>query len=240
MLNKKTVDDLTGLQGKKVLVRCDFNVPLKDGVIQNYNRIDGAIPTIKKLLDQGAKVIPVSYTHLKICGKKPTGHSGGGEDYHSGRNAGPDRRTGRRWRRISVILRKADYRACVLYRKGLAGSLRTQHPSASERNRPHHEHPHRRQGDGETVCCKTGFPYSGQHRRKHGSCLLYTSHLFKRTAQCRNAYCGIALYAAGLKDRRYGHGGKRRSAASHRRNHRRPQKETGHAQKNKMLRRNVI
>ena len=38
MLNKKTVDDLTGLQGKKVLVRCDFNVPLKEGVIQNYNR----------------------------------------------------------------------------------------------------------------------------------------------------------------------------------------------------------
>ena len=61
MLNKKTVDDLTGLQGKKVLVRWDFNVPLKDGVIQNYNRIDGAIPTIKKLLDQGAKVILCSH-----------------------------------------------------------------------------------------------------------------------------------------------------------------------------------
>ena len=61
MLNKKTVDDLTGLQGKKVLVRCDFNVPLKDGVIQNYNRIDGAIPTIKKLVDQGAKVILCSH-----------------------------------------------------------------------------------------------------------------------------------------------------------------------------------
>ena len=61
MLNKKTVDDLTGLQGKKVLVRCDFNVPLKDGVIQNYNRIDGASPTIKKLLDQGAKVILCSH-----------------------------------------------------------------------------------------------------------------------------------------------------------------------------------
>lgn len=61
MLNKKTVDDLTGLQGKKVLVRCDFNVPLKDGVIQNYNRIDGAVPTIKKLLDQGAKVILCSH-----------------------------------------------------------------------------------------------------------------------------------------------------------------------------------
>ncbi len=61
MLNKKTIDDLTGLKGKKVLVRCDFNVPLKDGVIQNYNRIDGAIPTIKKLLDQGAKVILCSH-----------------------------------------------------------------------------------------------------------------------------------------------------------------------------------
>lgn len=61
MLNKKTVDDLTGLQGKRVLVRCDFNVPLKDGEIQNYNRIDGAIPTIKKLLDQGARVILCSH-----------------------------------------------------------------------------------------------------------------------------------------------------------------------------------
>ena len=61
MLSKKTVDDLSNIKGKKVLVRCDFNVPLKDGVIQNYNRIDGAIPTIKKLLDQGAKVILCSH-----------------------------------------------------------------------------------------------------------------------------------------------------------------------------------
>lgn len=61
MLNKKTVDDLKDLKGRKVLVRCDFNVPLKEGVIQNYNRIDGAIPTIKKLLDQGAKVILCSH-----------------------------------------------------------------------------------------------------------------------------------------------------------------------------------
>ena len=61
MLNKKTVDDLKDLKGQKVLVRCDFNVPLKDGVIQNYNRIDGAIPTIKKLLDQGAKVVLCSH-----------------------------------------------------------------------------------------------------------------------------------------------------------------------------------
>ena len=61
MLNKKTVDDLKDLKGKKVLVRCDFNVPLKDGVIQNYDRIDGAIPTIEKLMDQGAKVILCSH-----------------------------------------------------------------------------------------------------------------------------------------------------------------------------------
>lgn len=61
MLSKKTVDNLTNVAGKKVLVRCDFNVPLKEGVIQNYNRIDGALPTIKKLLDQGAKVILCSH-----------------------------------------------------------------------------------------------------------------------------------------------------------------------------------
>ena len=61
MLNKKTVDDLKDIKGKKVLVRCDFNVPLKDGVIQNYNRIDGAIPTLKKLLDGGAKLILCSH-----------------------------------------------------------------------------------------------------------------------------------------------------------------------------------
>lgn len=61
MLNKKTVEDLKDLKGKKVLVRCDFNVPLKDGVIQNYNRIDGALPTIKKLLEGGAKVILCSH-----------------------------------------------------------------------------------------------------------------------------------------------------------------------------------
>lgn len=61
MLNKKTVEDLKDLKGKKVLVRCDFNVPLKDGIIQNYNRIDGALPTIKKLLEGGAKVILCSH-----------------------------------------------------------------------------------------------------------------------------------------------------------------------------------
>ncbi len=61
MLSKKTVDDLTNVAGKKVLVRCDFNVPLKEGVIQNYNRIDGALPTLKKLLSMDAKVILCSH-----------------------------------------------------------------------------------------------------------------------------------------------------------------------------------
>lgn len=61
MLNKKTVDDLKNISGKKVLVRCDFNVPLKDGVIQNYNRIDGAMKTINKLLNDGAALILCSH-----------------------------------------------------------------------------------------------------------------------------------------------------------------------------------
>ena len=61
MLNKKTVDDLKNIAGKKVLVRCDFNVPLKQGVIQNYKRIDAALPTIKKLLEQKAKIILCSH-----------------------------------------------------------------------------------------------------------------------------------------------------------------------------------
>jgi hypothetical protein len=61
MLNKKTIDDLKNLKDQKVLVRCDFNVPIQNGVIQNYNRIDGALPTIKKLLDQGAKLILCSH-----------------------------------------------------------------------------------------------------------------------------------------------------------------------------------
>ena len=58
--NKKSVEDID-VAGKKVLVRCDFNVPLKDGVITSDKRIVEAIPTIKYLLDKGAKVILCSH-----------------------------------------------------------------------------------------------------------------------------------------------------------------------------------
>ncbi|MCI9104863.1 MAG: phosphoglycerate kinase [Lachnospiraceae bacterium] len=61
MLNKKTVEDLKDLNGKRVLVRCDFNVPLKNGEISDETRIVAALPTIKKLIGEGAKVILCSH-----------------------------------------------------------------------------------------------------------------------------------------------------------------------------------
>ncbi len=60
-MNKMSVKDLKELHGKKVLVRCDFNVPMKDGAITDENRIIGALPTIKYLLDHGAKVTLCSH-----------------------------------------------------------------------------------------------------------------------------------------------------------------------------------
>ena len=59
-LGKKTIDD-QNYCGKKVLVRCDFNVPMKDGVITNENRINAALSTIQKLVNDGAKVILCSH-----------------------------------------------------------------------------------------------------------------------------------------------------------------------------------
>ena len=60
MLNKNSVDDIN-VAGKKVLVRCDFNVPLKDGQITDENRLVAALPTIKKLISDGGKVILCSH-----------------------------------------------------------------------------------------------------------------------------------------------------------------------------------
>lgn len=60
MLNKKTIEDIN-VRGKKCLVRCDFNVPLKDGKITDENRLVGAMPTIKYLIENGARVILCSH-----------------------------------------------------------------------------------------------------------------------------------------------------------------------------------
>ena len=60
MLNKKSVDDIN-VKGQRVLVRCDFNVPLQDGKITDENRLVAALPTIKKLIADGGKVILCSH-----------------------------------------------------------------------------------------------------------------------------------------------------------------------------------
>ena len=72
-LNKKSVDDIN-VKGKYVLCRCDFNVPLKAGVITDDNRIVAALPTIKKLIADGGKVILCSHLPSPRCLWLPLQH----------------------------------------------------------------------------------------------------------------------------------------------------------------------
>jgi len=60
MLNKKTVDDIN-VKGKRVLVRCDFNVPIIDGKITDENRLTAALPTLNKLIKDGGRLILCSH-----------------------------------------------------------------------------------------------------------------------------------------------------------------------------------
>ena len=71
---KKTVKDID-VNGKRVICRCDFNVPMKDGVITDTNRIDAALPTIKYLLDNGASVILMSHLGNRKSDRHTQGHS---------------------------------------------------------------------------------------------------------------------------------------------------------------------
>jgi len=68
--NKKTIEDIE-VKGKNVLVRCDFNVPLIDGVITDVNRLVGAMPTIEYLVKNGAKVILCSHLGKPAGEAKP-------------------------------------------------------------------------------------------------------------------------------------------------------------------------
>ncbi len=70
MLNKKTIDDIS-VKGKRVLVRCDFNVPVKDGVITDENRLVQALPTLKKLIADGGRLILCSHFGKPKEGPEP-------------------------------------------------------------------------------------------------------------------------------------------------------------------------
>jgi len=74
-MNKKTIKEV-GLEGKAVFIRVDFNVPIKDGVIEDDTRILGAIPTIKYALDHGAKVVLASHLGRPLKDKKKADEKG--------------------------------------------------------------------------------------------------------------------------------------------------------------------
>src|SRR5688572_3382468 len=74
-MNKKTIKDVD-IKGKRVFIRVDFNVPIKNGVIEDDTRIQGAMPTIKYAVEQGAKVILASHLGRPLKDKKKAEEKG--------------------------------------------------------------------------------------------------------------------------------------------------------------------